>query len=107
MLVLGDLILAAGKSLQLSAGVVNVSFRGSYTYKVCDGIELNDAAWSGRRLLADDVKHLSNIFLQEKHITDKQDSTICSTGITARLNLTEISGLESSLRSFLASMMAW
>ncbi len=31
MLVLGDLILAAGKSLQLSAGVVNVSFRGSYT----------------------------------------------------------------------------
>lgn len=34
------------------------------TYKAGDGIQLYDTAWFSCRLLADDVEHLSNVFLE-------------------------------------------
>lgn len=38
----------------------------SYTYKIRDGIQLNNATRSGCRLLTDDIKNFSNIFLKNQ-----------------------------------------
>lgn len=37
-----------------------------HTYKVCDGIKLNDAAWLCSRLLTYDVEYFSHMFLRHK-----------------------------------------